>query len=58
MITGKFLAELINGGAFDDDLYYTAEQRSLWEFHAKKINEKFGMEISGRAKPETKEKDE
>lgn len=33
----KFIAERINGGTWEDPQYYTDEQRTLWEEHAKVI---------------------
>lgn len=33
----KFIAELINGGKWEDPQYYTDEQRALWVGHAQEI---------------------
>ena len=33
----KFIAELINGGHWDNPAYYTPEQQALWITHAAKI---------------------
>lgn len=35
----RFIAELINGGDWDDPNYYTEEQKELWRKHAAVIEE-------------------
>lgn len=35
----RFIAELINGGDWDDPNFYTEEQKELWRKHAEKIEE-------------------
>lgn len=35
----RFIAELINGGDWDDPNYYTEEQKELWRKHAEAIED-------------------